>query len=73
MDIIHTIMAVQSWSTTSNLNILAAGYGLFGVSPLFVLLFIVKLMLLFAISAFISKLLKLDKYYDDSHKQNRPD
>ena len=67
MDAIHNILAIQFWSPALILNPLTVGQGLFGVSLIFVLKFIGKLLLLFAFSAIISKLLRLDKAYDDLH------
>jgi len=67
MDLIHTILAMQSWPPVYTSNLLLAGPDLFGVSFFFILKFLGKILLLFAASAFISKLLKLDKAYDDPH------
>ena len=68
MDLIHNILVIQSWSTTHTLQLLLAGHGLFGVPFVFVLKFFGKLVIFFAISIIISKLLKLDKAYDELHQ-----
>jgi hypothetical protein len=71
MDIIHNILEIQSCSPAYACNFILAGQGLFGVSFLFVLRFIGKVLLIFAVSAIISKILKLDKAYDDLHHHKR--
>jgi hypothetical protein len=48
-----------------------SGQGLFGVSFLYVFEFMGKVLLLFVISAIISKLFKLDKAYENlNHHEN---
>jgi hypothetical protein len=61
METIYNILVTQSWSQAHTLNPIMASHGLFGVSFLFVLEFFGKLLILFAGSAIISKLLRLDK------------
>lgn len=69
MDLIHSILAMQSWPPVYTSNLLLTGTDLFGVSFFYILKFLGKILLLFAASAVISKLLKLDKAYDDLHSQ----
>lgn len=68
MDLVQNIAVFQSWAVTHNLQLLLAGHGLFGVSFVFVVGFFGKLVILFAISTIISKLLKLDRVYDELHQ-----
>jgi len=65
MDIFHNILQIHP----GLLNFLMMGEGLFGVPLSFVLGFFLKLILLFAASAVISKLLHLNKAYNhqDDH------
>jgi len=65
MKIIFSLWAVFSWSPADSLSIVMADQGLLGVKFLFVLEFLGKLLLLFAGSAVISIMLKLDKTYDN--------
>jgi len=61
MEMIHTILTIQSWSSAYILNSIPVCKSLFGVSFIYVIEFFGKIVLLFAASAIISKLLKLDK------------
>jgi len=67
MDLVQTNIAMQSWSPLLILDLLIFGERLFGVSFIFILKFLGQILALFAASALISKLLKLDKTYDNLH------
>jgi hypothetical protein len=67
MDFVNIIPAIQSWAPLIILNPLICSQGLFGVSFLFILRFLGQLIALFAVSALIGKLLRLDKTYDNLH------
>ena len=67
MNATFNILVIQSWPSVNTLNIITAGHTLFGVSFLYVLKFLGKVLLIFAGSAAISKLLKIDKAYDHLH------
>jgi len=68
MDTIYHILAIPPWLPAHTLNVSMVGQRLFGVSFLFVLKFLGKLVLLFIGSALISKLLRIDKTYDNLHQ-----
>lgn len=59
----YNILIHQSWLLMQTGTREVSGKGLFGVPFLFVLKFMGKLLLLFIVSAIISKLLKLDSVY----------
>jgi hypothetical protein len=73
MDIIHHILVMGSGSQDLSLLILLTGKGIFGVPVSFVIGFLLKLFLIFLISAGISKLFHLDKAYDDMEQHRRND
>jgi hypothetical protein len=67
MNATYSILVFQPWSPVNTLNVITAGHAFLGVSVLFLLKFLGKVLLIFAGSATISKLLKLDKAYDHLH------
>jgi hypothetical protein len=68
MSTFYNILVVPSGLPAITLNVITAGYSLFGVSFLYVMEFLGKVLLVFAGSALVSKLLKLDKAYDHLHE-----
>ncbi len=65
MGIIHNILLIKLYSGLTSLGLIISFQSLFGVSFPFILKFFGKMFLLMAASVIISKLLKLDKVYDD--------
>jgi len=65
MYIIHNILLMLAQSKAYSCILMIPGKDIFGVSTGFLLLFFGKLLLLMAFSVIISKLLKLDKTYDE--------
>jgi len=63
MDTINNMLAIQSWSALGSGGTVLIK-GLFGVGLPFILGFFLKLFLLFAASAIISKIIGLDKVYN---------
>jgi hypothetical protein len=61
----------QSGLSVDTLNNISAGQAIFGVSFLFVLMFLGKVLMIFTGSAIISKLLRLDKAYDNLHDHEK--
>jgi len=68
LDTSINILVLQALPPLETLHILNSGQGLFGVPFLFVLEFLGKVLLLFVTSALVSKILRLDKAYDNLHQ-----
>jgi K+-transporting ATPase KdpF subunit len=71
MELVQILAVIQSGSASHALQLLLTGHGLFGVSFVFVLKFFGMLGIFFGISIIISKLLKLDKTYDELHQDKK--
>jgi len=52
-------------------SLLLIGKGLFGVPASFILVFFLKLSVVFLISGIMSKIFRLDKYYDEMKDQKK--